>query len=558
MNASEEFLEEREEGEFVPEEQSVMVSSLIGSQSVAPDLTILGDLKDLANLTFGTRWSQDESSPRPPSDRPRNFHGRRPIRDRNDPQSKTSGSREFRETSGNREFREREGRPFRERHSAHFDDRRRENRTVFPPFEVQFYQEDTSFNLLLDEMRKNCKTYELFAVARLILQKPERFVAVVQRRPNREGVRLPFYLSLLDDWIFCSEHEAMSYIMQHHVEEFFDVVEEAVEAPKGRFTCVHRCGITKKLLSAPNYHRYRALLRAHFDAEIYSMTFERFVSKIETTKDEGDIQNWIQQMSRRVTYTPRAIDEAVTDLEPRDSLDGVKRYLLQYFRDRILREVTTIRIAGAIFESMPSRVVTNAIQFFLQRQRNFPFDTANNLRHRFRRAGFNIYRKGQDKIFYVCAVKRKFRSESDVFEANVQALINFLESHATVTLPIIKENYIEANHYQEKEVFGELDWLIREGYVVNYDDGTLFLNPRLIDRSDKARTKDESEKQSVIQLEKIETAIEKLSDGTLSISPQTTLAVSEGNLDVANGNGGDNENGVSPSKNTSTIDISDH
>jgi hypothetical protein len=385
-------------------------------------------------------------------------------------------------------------------------------------------------------MRKNCKTYELFAVARLILQKPERFVAVVQRIPDGEGVRLPFYLSLLDDWVFCSEHEAMAYIMQHHVEEFFDVAEETVEAPKGRFTCVHRCGITKKLLSAPNYHRYRALLRAHFDAEIHSMTFERFVSKIETTKDEGDIQNWIQQMSHKVTYTPKAIDEAVTDLAPRDSLDEAKRYLLQYFKDRILREVTTIRVAGANFQSMPARAVVHAIQFFLQRQRNFPFDTANNLRRRFRRAGFSIYRKGKDKFLYVCAVKRKFRLESDIFEANVQALINFLESNETVTLPIIKENYIEANHCQEKEVFGELDWLIREGYVVNYDNGTLFLNPKLKPTDRTARAEhagDELEEQSVIQLEKIETAIEKLSDGTLSISPQTTLAIAEENLTIA-------------------------
>jgi hypothetical protein len=569
MNASEKFLEEGEEHEWGPEEQSVGDGSLIGNQSIVPDLTILGDLKDLANLTFGTRWSRDESSPRPFSDRPRDFRKRRPVRDHmvSDLQRKTSGIREPREN---------EGHPSRERRTPHFSDRRHENRVVLPPFGVQFYQEDTSFDLLLDEMRKSCKTYELFAVARLILQKPERFVAVVQRMTDREGVRLPLYLSLLDDLIFCSEHEAMAYIAQHHVEEFFDVAEEAMEAPRGRFTCVHRCGITKKLLSAPNYHRYRALLRSHFDAEIYSMPFERFVSRIETTKEESDIQNWIQQMSRRITYTPRDIDEAVTDLAPRDSLDGAKRYLLQYFRDRVLREVMTLRVAGAVFESMPSRAIANAIQFFLRRQRDFPFDTASNLRRRFRKAGFSIYGKG--KISYVCAVRRKFRSESDVFELNVQALINFLESCETVTLSAIQENYIAVNRLSEKEVFGELDWLIREGYVIHYDNGTLFLNPKLkpADRVGKAewRTKDEAEGQSIIQLEKIETAIEKLSDGTLSISPQTTLAVSEDNFSAAsvgvdgdlrsenNGQDDGNESEIDQSKNifphSSTIDVLEH
>jgi hypothetical protein len=439
------------------------------------------------------------------------------------------------ETSGPREPREKEGRPFRERRPSNFENQRRENRVTLPPFEIQFYQEDTSFNLLLDEMRKNCKTYELFAVARLILQKPERFVTAVRRRPNREGVRLPLYLSLLDDLVFPTEQEVMSYIMQQHIEEFFDIVEESVEPPKGRFTCVHRCGITKKLLSAPNYHKYRAILRAHFDTEIHSMPFERFIAKIETTKEESDIQNWIEQMSHRVTYTPKAIDEAVTDLIPRDSLDGVKNYLLQHFKDRILREVTTIRIAGGIFESMPSRVIANAIQFFLQRQRKFPFDTANNLRYRFRRAGFGIYRKGKEGIIYVCAVKRKFRAEGDVFESGVQALISFLESCETITLPSIQRDYIEANHLPEKEVLGALDWLIREGYVVNYDNGTLLLNPLLkpSTRKDKVDAAAEGEPEhSVIQLEKIETAIEKLSGGTLSIPPITTLAAPDDNLGI--------------------------
>jgi hypothetical protein len=325
----------------------------------------------------------------------------------------------------------------------------------------------------------------------------------------------------------------MAYIVQHHVEEFFDVVEETVEAPKGRFTCVHRCGVTKKLLSAPNYHRYKSILQEHFNGEIYAMPFERFLMKIETTKEESDIQNWLQQMSRRVVYTPKAIDDTVTDLAPIDSLSGVKNYLLRYYKDRILREVTTIRVAGVLSESMPSRSISRAIQFFLQRQRHFPLETANNLRHRFRRAGFGIYRKGKGKILYVCAVKRKFRKAGDVFEPTIQALISFLESLETITLEAIKRDYIEANDFSEKVVWEGLNWLIREGYVVDYENGILFLNPQLVLSGNVGgltqNAKNFSEEHAVIQLEMLETAIEKLSDGTLAIAPETHLAIPENN-----------------------------
>jgi hypothetical protein len=226
-------------------------------------------------------------------------------------------------------------------------------------------------------------------------------------------------------------------------------------------------------------------------------------------------------MSRKVTYTPKVIDEAVTDLVPRDSLDGAKNYLLQYFKDRILREVTSIRIAGTAFESVPTRAIVHAIQFFLQRQRNFPFDTASNLRYGFRRAGFSMYRKGKGGISYICATRRKFRTVGDVFEAGVQALIDFLESHETIPLATLQRDYIEANHLPEKEVLGGLDWLIREGYVVHYDNGTLFLNPKSFPRTDKVGESAKVKSESIIPLGKIETAVEKLSDGTLLLNPES-------------------------------------
>ena len=122
-------------------------------------------------------------------------------------------------------------------------------------------------------------------------------------------------------------------------------------------------------------------MRDHFNAEIHSMPFERFVAKIETTKEEADIQSWLQQMSHKVTYTPKVIDEAITDLEPVNSLEGVKNYLLKHYKDRILREVTTARIAGVNSSSIPSTGIARAIQFFLQRQRQFPLDTSLSLRN---------------------------------------------------------------------------------------------------------------------------------------------------------------------------------
>ncbi|MDR0418024.1 MAG: hypothetical protein LBH08_01130 [Puniceicoccales bacterium] len=548
MNVSDEIKDSQWEEVFVPTEcdkQAEAVVASIGDGSTVSGASIVADLNDLANWTFGTRWSDTDS---PKTERvfsSRHFNNDRKShyfhKERSDDrQSKSFNDTHFEQTGPNKlEKYSQERRPFRPRPREY-----REHRVFSPPFDIQFYPEDKPFDLLVEEMRKNCKTYELFTVAKLILQKPERYVVTIRRRPNAEGVVAPLYLSLLDDLVFESEREAMAHMIHHHVDEFFDVHEEVMEPPKGRFTCVHRCGLTKKLLSAPNYHRYRNILRDHFNAEIYSMPFERFVAKIETTKDEADIQNWLQQMSHKVTYTPKVIDETITDFEPLSSLDGVKNYLLKYYKDRILREVTTVRIAGVNSTSMPPSSIAREIQFILQRQRQFPLDTANNLRNRFRRVDFGIYRRGKSGISYVCAVKRKFRRESDVFESGIQSLISFLEPLAKADLMMLKKDYIEANHLSETEILGMLDWLIREGYVVLYENGELYLNPKLIPMKGAMGDGDivQSELEEVIELSSTgqlviplkmeETAIEKLSDGTITVTPETALGIAEEKLNI--------------------------
>lgn len=505
----------------------------IGENEPQGDQSIVLDLKGLEGLTFGTRWSNEGS----------------------DSQEKGAGksSKVRRNFSDNK-------RNFSGGHDRHADRKesssfrrsftpRSQNRTFVPHFEVLFFPEDRSFDMLLDEMRRSCKTYEFFTVAKLILQKPERFAVMVRRRPNREGEILPVYLSLLDDIPFDSEREAMNYIVSHHLEEFFDVKEETVEPPKGRFTCIHRCGVTGKLLSAPNYHKYKTILMDHFNSEIRTMSLERFISKIETTKDENDIQAWIEQMSKKVTYFPKKISEEEISAEPLNSLEEVKNYLLAHFKDRILREVKTLRIAGPMCAQLPPSNLSRSVQYFLERQRNFPLDTANNLRSRFRRAGFGIYRKGKKGISYVCAVKRNFRKESDVFDSKTQSLIDFLELHPMIDRNALKEEYINALSLDTDEVMSILFKLIHEGYVVDYENGQLFLNPKLIEIEQPAKetseeslntsekkpeTKEiETEKQSssmpeVIELGIQETAIEKLQDGSLLVQ-ETSVTIEQPN-----------------------------
>lgn len=528
----------------------------IGEDLQQGDESIVLDLKGLENLTFGTRWSEIDTAKR---DNRRNNHRDGGKLSRRSPRRDQSFNRDSRQNNDRRSS------------NAKFSYNTKQ-KPFIPHFDVLFFQEDKSFDMLIDEMQRTCKTYEFFNVARLVLQKPERFVAAIRRRPNRDNEILPMYLSLLDDIPFDSEHEAMNYIINHHLEEFFDIHEEEIEAPKGRFTCVHRCGVTGKLLSAPNYHKYKTILIDHFNSDIRTMSFDRFVSKIETTKEEADIQEWLKQMSKKVTYSPKQLSEGETPTEVLNTIDEVKKYLLEHYRDRILREAKTLRISGVSCGQLPPSNMSRSIQYFLEKQRAFPLDTSNNLRTRLRRAGFGIYRKGKKGVSYVCAVKRKFRQEDQTFEPTTQSLVDFLELHPMIDREFLKKEYIEAENLNIEEVESALYKLIHEGYVVDYENGQLFLNPKLLklepettENSDKTEdnaasadisedithtgTNDNPESTtsdiksdihttnthipSVIALGKEETAIEILKDGTLSIQENKEVSLSKTDSDIA-------------------------
>src|SRR5205085_1427685 len=53
-----------------------------------------------------------------------------------------------------------------------------------PYYTATFYPEDTSFNTLVQTIRKSCRTVELFEIARTVVAKADRFVVVVAHRPQ--------------------------------------------------------------------------------------------------------------------------------------------------------------------------------------------------------------------------------------------------------------------------------------------------------------------------------------------------------------------------------------
>jgi hypothetical protein len=535
------------------------------------------DLTQLQSFSFGTQWSQDKTAPSQDNSgggREREF--RRDDRPRREGPGGPAGSRDrrgFRKPAGPAEG----GAPApdgaapvqRERREGGYESRgprrdgpgggqggpRREGGPRFggpreggfapreqgpyisPNFNVTFYPDDTGFSALAKAIRASCRTYELFEIARVIIGKNDRFVAVIQHKPSETPGATkpaPFAISIPDGAPFENEEAAINHVLETHLDKFFDAAEVEVEAPKGNFQVVNKCTMTGELLGPPNYHRYNQIVQQHHAANI-KMPLEAYRNKIESVREPEAIAQWLEKMKKTTRYTWKlnaapaapavsapvetaaaaegetpveAAPEAVADVAPEaptsvsfDSLDEARQFLLTTAKEKVVRTVESVRFGGKNLETLPVGELRRTLEGALERQRRFPLDTANALRGRLRREGFTIFKKGSKGISYVCAVKRKFRVPGQTFSDSIGALISFLETTPMIKASELAEKFLgivvpapAAKSVEGAETVeapaapaltaeqqtklnrlnGDLRWLVSEGYVTEFIDGRLF------------------------------------------------------------------------------------
>jgi len=461
------------------------------------------DLNQLQAFSFGTQWTQDKSSP---ADKQQG--GGRPRRDdrRDGPSEPRRDRRSFSKPAGGPSERQDVGRPAEggggdrrpgpgrdlrggPRGEARGDSRfpgpsAQQDRFpyVSPYFETSFYPEDTSFNALAKTIRASCRTIELFEIARTVVDKNDRFIVVMTRKTSGKE-KEPIFISVPDGLPFETEEGVVNHVLANHLGKFFDVADVEVEAPKGNFQVINKCGVTGELLGPPNYHRYNQLVQQHFAAQISRMSEEAFRARIESVRDPEVATQWMDKMKKVTRYTwkvagaatagaktaeasapatapaeaesaptetadetPAAVDStpvenaaapaeapAEASTAPKalsfDTLEDARIFLLTEARDRLVKTVETVRFHGRLLENLPPGEMRAAVEGALEGQRRFPLDTANGLRGRLRREHFTIFKKGSKGASYVCAVKRKFRTLGQTFSDTIGALIAFIESN---------------------------------------------------------------------------------------------------------------------------------
>lgn len=270
------------------------------------------DLSELSGFQFGPAWAkaeedlQKEYKKTYSSDRREgrgDRRGRRPGDGREGGGRDGRDGREGRDGRGMRDRRDQRqpggGRGMRDRREQ------RPERAPLVPTEkvrVEIRPVDAGLATLSQEIHKRKRCFSLLDLAKVVMGGRDRYeiwYIKEEQGPN-------FYYCKKAPAVWLTEAEALSYLWNTPIiGEYYEEVVEEVEAPKGQFTAIAKCGMSGTIIGPVNWHGYQpALARLHAERFAH-MPFDKFKSRIVVEKSEESVQAWLDSCTKRIAWRPK-------------------------------------------------------------------------------------------------------------------------------------------------------------------------------------------------------------------------------------------------------------
>jgi hypothetical protein len=404
---------------------------------------------------------------------------RRPPRSRDPrgPQSRDARGPQSRDARGpqSRDPRSRGPRPGGARPSG--DRRERDDRSerpAAPPIAVtvRFIPHLPAFNSVIAQIKSGSVAYSVFALARLFLEKPERYDVQLTTPEDR-----PLF-QLGENGAVSSDRQILEGGAFVNARDDFYTVEVIQSEPlKGNFTNVARCRLSGTLLGPTNHHNYQPQLRNLYEARFSRrMSFLDYQKQIEIASDPAVVEEWKEQARNVTTYTSKT-EPPLTFTNGAE----VERHFRQHHLPGLVRSAHELTIDGVLSRRLPDRALGRAIEEAWSAETRSPSKMMQELSAGLRQAALNIFRHRRGMLFVSPIRTRVFGHES----AGVSASINGILEKVTSTPGINRKQLAEQLNPAGAEpadlerakltLASDLHWLVSEGYVIEFNDGSLDL-----------------------------------------------------------------------------------
>jgi len=368
-----------------------------------------------------------------------------------------------------RRVRDRPGKPAQDRDGQ---DRHKVSRIIAPPVAVRFLPRPAVFENVVAQIKENAVAYSLFALARSFLEKPERYEVRLTAASESPLYQLGENGAVSFDREFL---ERRAFQLAH--EDFYKIETTLAEPIKGNFSNVARCRSSGTLLGPTNHHNYQPQLRGLYEQRFSRrMSFADYQRQIEIVTDPALVEQWKEQTRKIVTYTTIREETASTF----NSAVEAEQHFRQNYLPGLMRSVPKVTITGAHSRHLPDRALHQAIEDAWTRQTRSPSDVMQELAGQFREGGLHIFRHRRGILFVTSIRPRAFVHDQAGVSPSVNVILETLTATPGTTRKELAEKVLVDLVNEEAEraklaLASNMHWLIREGYVIEFNDGSLDL-----------------------------------------------------------------------------------
>jgi len=397
---------------------------------------------------------------------------------------------------------ERPGRPDRRPPRAqdrHRKDRQQRDRPPpverpLPPIAVKFLPRVSAFENVVAQIKSGSVAYSLFALARLFLEKAPRHDVQLTAPPDSPLFQLGENGAVSVDRQFL-ERNAFRFAQK----DFYKIDITETEPIKGNFTNVARCKLSGTFLGPTNHHDYQRRLRNLYEQRFSRrMSFSDYQRQIQIVTDPAEIEKW-KEDARKVTTFSTLRDETPVTFS---SVTETERHFQQNYLPDLVRSVSELVIDGPASRNLHDRVLNRLIESEWTRETRSPSPMMQELGARFRETGIHLFRHRRGMLFVSPIYPRAFKHDETGVSPQVRAILEAIGATPRIGRKELADKLIVGLAAEEAErvkmaLASDLRWLINEGYVIEFNDGSLDL-PRAKTKAKEAATQEDKAEEKAI------------------------------------------------------------
>ena len=411
----------------------------------------------LEGLDFGPNWDQPNktSYKRAFSERSRSSN----RRERGRSERGSGRERKGADRSRNMDVTTRLGKP-------QAAERRRASPSDYP-LDITLLPNQKHLASVVRQVHQSHRAYPLIDLANLLITDANACCVKLEVLKNETEFRL--FQCGVSGFVSVDESAVQSYVIRNHLDQFFDVVVEERDPPKGSFPGVSRCTKTNTIIGPSNHHSYAEAVEQWHAMHFPDQPLERCKAWLEVVKDEEMVEAWKVAFSEQERF--RLKTEPAGVLMTRRQAE---QHMVRHADHRTVKSRKVV-VPLAIVLASKDNVLTAMINRVLVKERRFPLNLSHAMRAAFRHMKLHLFKVG--KINYVTAIKPIKLDESGVSEEVLQVFSVLKKKPGCTRNELLQALLpsLEADSDEGRAALKPLGWLIERGHIVEYYNGKLAL-----------------------------------------------------------------------------------